>query len=48
MNVIATSIIRALIILAVGIAIGKFIHAGGSWRQITEGGSEWLIWMEAV
>lgn len=31
MNVIATIIIGALVILAVGIAIGKFIHAGGSW-----------------
>lgn len=30
MNVIATIIIGALIMLAVGIVIGKFIRAGGS------------------
>lgn len=31
MNVITTIVIGALVMLAVGIAIGKFIHAGGSW-----------------
>lgn len=33
MNIIATIIIGALVMLAVGIAIGKFIHAGGSWDK---------------
>lgn len=33
MNVIATIIIGALVMLAVGIAIGKFIRAGGSWDR---------------
>lgn len=33
MNVIAIIIIGALVILAVGIAIGKFIHPGGSWDR---------------
>lgn len=31
MNVIVIIIIGALAMLVVGIAIGKFIHAGGSW-----------------
>lgn len=33
MNVIATIIIGALVMLAVGIAIGKFIRVGGSWDR---------------
>lgn len=33
MNVIATIIIGALVMLAVGIVIGKFIHAGDSWDR---------------
>lgn len=33
MNVIAIIIIGALAMLAVGIGIGKFIRAGGSWDR---------------
>lgn len=33
MNVIATIIIGALAMLAIGIVIGKFIRAGGSWDR---------------
>lgn len=33
MDVIATIIIGAFVMLAVGIVIGKFIRAGGSWDR---------------
>lgn len=33
MNVVATIIIGALVMLAIGIVIGKFIRAGGSWDR---------------
>ena len=33
MNIIATIVIGALAMLVIGIVIGKFIRAGGSWDR---------------